>query len=193
METYFILKESGSYPSGWLLDGVKMAERCSLAIPTVYYTIIKTLKVILQKCYRRAFFWFPKEPFSGFISCKHIFCLLLMLTDGLECCGLLRCVYQTLILTAPIHCRASIAETLMQCYISPNLMKKQTHLHLGWPEGENIFWTFILPLDVLDWRINASKEPPFLRVFIPHTAWNYIEFAPSHKYLPTDCSSLPIL
>ncbi len=45
----------------------------------------------------------------------------------------------TLILTAPIHCRASIAETLMQCYISPNLMKKQTHLHLGWPEGEHIF------------------------------------------------------
>ncbi len=40
----------------------------------------------------------------------------------------------TLILTAPIHCRASIAETVMQCYISPNLMKKQTHLHLGWPE-----------------------------------------------------------
>ncbi len=40
----------------------------------------------------------------------------------------------TLILTAPIHCRASIAETVMQCYISPNLMKKQTHLHLGWPK-----------------------------------------------------------
>ncbi len=27
----------------------------------------------------------------------------------------------------------------MHCYISPNLMKKQTHLHLGWPEGEPIF------------------------------------------------------
>uniref|UniRef100_A0A9J8AUD6 Phospholipase A and acyltransferase 1-like n=1 Tax=Cyprinus carpio carpio TaxID=630221 RepID=A0A9J8AUD6_CYPCA len=37
----------------------------------------------------------------------------------------------TLILTAPIHCRGSIAEQVMQCYISPNLMKKQTHLHLG--------------------------------------------------------------
>ncbi len=33
----------------------------------------------------------------------------------------------TLILTAPIHCRGSIAEQVMQCYISPNLMKKQTH------------------------------------------------------------------
>ncbi len=36
------------------------------------------------------------------------FCLLQMITDGLECCGLLWCFYQTLILTAPIHCRASI-------------------------------------------------------------------------------------
>ncbi len=45
----------------------------------------------------------------------------------------------TLILTAPIHCRASIAETLMQRHISTNLMKKQTHPNLGWPEGEQIF------------------------------------------------------
>ncbi len=45
----------------------------------------------------------------------------------------------TLILTAPIHCRASIDETLMQWCISTNLMKKQTHLHLGWPESEHIF------------------------------------------------------
>ncbi len=36
------------------------------------------------------------------------FCLLQMITDKLECCGLLWCFYQTLILTAPIHCRASI-------------------------------------------------------------------------------------
>ncbi len=48
----------------------------------------------------------------------------------------------TLILTAPIHCRASIAETLMQWHISPNLMKKQTHLNLGLPEGEDIFSQF---------------------------------------------------
>ncbi len=38
----------------------------------------------------------------------------------------------TLILTAPIHCRASIAETVMQCYISPNLMKKQTHFWVNY-------------------------------------------------------------
>ncbi len=39
----------------------------------------------------------------------------------------------TLILTAPIHCRASIAETLMQRHISTNLMKKQLIPDLGWP------------------------------------------------------------
>ncbi len=65
-----------------------------------------------------------------------------MLTDGLEWCGLLWCFYQTLILTAPIHCRASIAETLMQWCISTNLMKKQTHPNLGWPEDEHIYSTF---------------------------------------------------
>ncbi len=42
----------------------------------------------------------------------------------------------TLILTAPIHSRGSISEQVMECYISPNLIKKQTHLHLGFPEGE---------------------------------------------------------
>ncbi len=52
------------------------------------------------------------------------FSLLKTLTDGLEWCGLLWCFYQTLILTAPIHCRASIAETLMQWHTSLNLMKK---------------------------------------------------------------------
>ncbi len=62
----------------------------------------------------------------------------------------------TLILTAPIHCRASIAETVMQCYISPNLMKKQTHLHLGWPEDERIFnfeWTTPLIICKIQWKI----------------------------------------
>ncbi len=50
----------------------------------------------------------------------------------------------TLILTAPIHCRASTGEQMMQCYISPNLMNKQT-LHLAWPEGKSIyiFWRTI--------------------------------------------------
>ncbi len=56
----------------------------------------------------------------------------------------------TLILTAPIHCRASIAETLMQRHISTNLMKKQTHLHLGWPEDEHFqqmfFFWWTIPL-----------------------------------------------
>ncbi len=34
----------------------------------------------------------------------------------------------TLILTAPIHCRASVCEQVMQCYISSNLMKKHPQI-----------------------------------------------------------------
>ncbi len=52
-----------------------------------------------------------------------------MLIDGLELCWLLvdyNSVFffsavWTLILTAPIHCRGSIGEQMMWCYISPNL------------------------------------------------------------------------
>ncbi len=52
--------------------------------------------------------------------------------SGVDYCD----VFTRLILTAPIHCTASTAEEVIQCYISPNLMKKQTHLHLGCSEGE---------------------------------------------------------
>ncbi len=55
----------------------------------------------------------------------------------MDYCVFLSAVW-TLILTAPIHCRGSIAEQVMQCYISPNLMQKQAHLHLGRPQGEDI-------------------------------------------------------
>ncbi len=45
----------------------------------------------------------------------------------------------TLILTAPIHCRGSIAKDLILNFSKSVLMKKQTHQHLGWPEGEGDF------------------------------------------------------
>ncbi len=45
----------------------------------------------------------------------------------------------TLILTAPIHCRASIDEQVMEWHISV-LMKKQTHLYLGWPFSANLYF-----------------------------------------------------
>ncbi len=65
-------------------------------------------------------------------------------------CGLLWCFYQTLILTAPIHCRASIAETLMQWHISTNLMKKQTHPNL---------------IDGLRMRTSSSDVHVFYKLF----------------------------
>ncbi len=54
----------------------------------------------------------------------------------------------TLILTAPIHCRWSTGEQVMSCYISPSLMKKLSHLHLAWTEGEDIFIKFKLLCDL---------------------------------------------
>ncbi len=45
----------------------------------------------------------------------------------------------TLILTAPIHCRASIGETVMLHFSKSVPIKKQTHLHLVWPEDEEMF------------------------------------------------------
>ncbi len=53
--------------------------------------------------------YFSRKLFVFLQACS--FCLLQMLTDGLEWCGLLVMFLSavwTLILTAPIHCRASI-------------------------------------------------------------------------------------
>ncbi len=49
------------------------------------------------------------------------FSLLKMLTDGLEWCVMVLSAVMTLILTAPIHCRGSTGEQVMECYISLNL------------------------------------------------------------------------
>ncbi len=45
----------------------------------------------------------------------------------------------TLILTAPIHCRGSTGEQVMLNFSKYVPMKTQSHLHLGWPEGEYIY------------------------------------------------------
>jgi len=65
-----------------------------------------------------------------------------MYWSGVDDCDVLSAVW-TLILTAPIHCRASIGESdVMLNFSKYVLMKKQTHLHLGWPEDECISSTF---------------------------------------------------
>ncbi len=46
-------------------------------------------------------------------------------------CGLLGCFYQLFGLSFWRHPFTTEHPLLMQCCISPNLMKKQTHLHLG--------------------------------------------------------------
>ncbi len=83
-----------------------------------------------------------KSLTNGFVSYKTCnFLLHKTLIDGVVwIIVMFLSVVWTLILTAPIHCRASIAEQVIQCYISPNLMKKQTHLHPGkHTEGEDMF------------------------------------------------------
>ncbi len=54
-------------------------------------------------------------------------------------CGLLWCFYQLfgLILTAPIHCRGSIAEQVMECYISPH--SSSFGMAWGWVHFPHIF------------------------------------------------------
>ncbi len=64
-----------------------------------------------------------------------------MLTDGLEWCGLLVDYCDVFISCLDSHSDGTHSQ-VMEWYISPNLMKKQTHLHLGRPEGENIFIKF---------------------------------------------------
>ncbi len=55
----------------------------------------------------------------------------------------------TLILTAPIHCRGSIGEHVMECYISPNLFWWRNKLiyildSLTFPANVHFVWTFPL-------------------------------------------------
>ncbi len=79
----------------------------------------------------------------------HSFSLHKTLIDGLESCGLLvgNCdvlISWTVILTAPIHCRGSTSEQVMLNFSKSALMQKNSHLHFGWPEDEQILifvWT----------------------------------------------------
>ncbi len=48
-------------------------------------------------------------------------------------------LFWTLILTAPIHCRASIAEQVMQCYILQIWWRNKLIYILDGPEDEHIF------------------------------------------------------
>ncbi len=57
--------------------------------------------------------------------------------DGLDLCGLLWCFYQLFGLSfwhplAPIHCRASIREQVMEYYISPNLFSWRKNSSTTW-------------------------------------------------------------
>ncbi len=71
-----------------------------------------------------------------------------MLTDGLEWCGLLWCFYQLFGLSFwrhPFTAEHPLVSKWRNATFLQIWWRKQTHLHLGWPEGEFIsanlhFW-----------------------------------------------------
>ncbi len=67
------------------------------------------------------------------------FCLLKMLTDGLEWCGLLVDYCDVFISCLDSHSDGTHSLQSIHCWDSDAMLhfsKKQTHLHLGWPEDE---------------------------------------------------------
>ncbi len=118
--------------------------RTQTHMQNIYYTCTNVHSSVYSSCFptRQKYEYITHnntsscEDFQTIIDCrlyfirkqgfevKNVFMdlfLLQMLTDGLEWCGLLRCFYQTLILTAPIHCRASIDERVMKKQTQSNL------------------------------------------------------------------------
>ncbi len=86
--------------------------------------------IYIRMMYKYIFFFLQITLMTCFVVQSHII-------DGLEWCGLLwfLSAVWTLILTAPIHCKGTICEVMLN-FSRSFQMKKQTHLHLGWPEGE---------------------------------------------------------
>ncbi len=91
--------------------------------------------------------------YDGFVSYKH-FSLHKMLNDGLDLCELLEDYCDVFISCLDSHSDGT--HSLQRIYwwasdVKLNFSKsvptkKQTHLHLGWPESEYIFifgWTFV--------------------------------------------------
>ncbi len=53
----------------------------------------------------------------------------------------------------------------MQCYISPNLMKKQTDLHFGWPEDEYIFSKYLFFGELYRYALIPKPSTPKMCTF----------------------------
>ncbi len=94
--------------------------------------------------------WLHNDPFNdGLVSYKHSFSLHKMLIDGLESCGLLVDYCDVFISCLNSHSNGTHslqmilwwASDVMQNF-SKFIMKEQTHLHVGWPEGESVFSKF---------------------------------------------------
>ncbi len=91
--------------------------------------------------------WFKLKHHDGYgpYALKLSFSLHKIKIDGLESCGLLWCFYLLFGLSFWRH-PFTAEDPLLSKWSNAKLlqMKKQTHLHLGWPEGAYIFSRFLL-------------------------------------------------
>ncbi len=105
---------------------------------TCYYGLW-TLCILVKNVLMLDLFHLLSSPdvnwWTGVVWIIVMFYQTLILTAPIHCI-ILTAPIHCIILTAPIHCRASIAETLR--HISTNLMKKQTHPDLRWTHSQHI-------------------------------------------------------
>ncbi len=119
----------------WLDFDVRDDSRCTLSLRKSYYR----LWTLLCLSYKRLNAGFVSSPDVNWWT------------------GVLWCLYQTLILTAPIHCRAYIPETHFVLQI-----RWRNKLHFWWPENEHILiygWTILSNTHFTSktWHSDAEK------------------------------------
>ncbi len=85
----------------------------------------------------------------------------------------------TLILTAPIHCRGSFGEQVMEWYISTNLMKKQTNEWTEWGH-----FHFRVNQSSNTWFREWPRSSPGWRNDPGNTAWQWTGLSGSWRRFP---------
>ncbi len=101
------------------------------------------------------------------------FCLLQMITDGLEWCGLLWCFIRLSFWRHPFT-----AEHPLLRHISPNLMKNQTPPDLGWPAPLTLWLASDSSVLVSTGRVLADREHRSPAPFEAHKSPGRLTWAP---------------
>ncbi len=117
--------------------------------------------------YKHAFFYFTRHQLMDWTGVDYLWITVVFLS-----------IFWALILTAPIHWRGTTGEQVMECYISPNLKKQQTHLHLGWPEGECIFSNFWVTYSISSHTCHMTSEDFEYSTQVIWTSFMFQAFSP---------------